>query len=154
MRAGDVARYPADHAPFLGVASPAVRVGDAFERLVAPGESVYLLGVAPTMPAGWALQAFRPLAQMVCDAPLASVDGPEIVPLGDAHREDVLELTDAYEAPAAQSIGDLDISPSEPFPAESVFVEEPVAAYAPEPAAAPAPDGPAGAVAVRHLPLE
>jgi len=55
-----------------------------------------------------------------------------------ASEEDVLELTDPYEAPAAQSIGDLDISPSEPFPAESVFVEEPVAAYAPEPAAAPA----------------
>lgn len=56
-----------------------------------------------------------------------------------ASEEDVLELTDAYEAPAAQSIGDLDISPSEPFPAGSVFVEEPVAAYTPEPAAAPAP---------------
>ena len=93
LRAGEVARYPADHAPFLGVASPAVRVGDAFERMVAPGESVYLLGVAPTMPAGWALQAFRPLAQMVCDAPLASVDGPEIMPLGEAQRADVLTLT-------------------------------------------------------------
>ncbi|TQM13010.1 FR47-like protein [Pseudoxanthomonas sp. 3HH-4] len=93
LRAGEVARYPADHAPFLGVASPAVRVGDAFERLVAPGESVYLLGVVPTVPAGWALQAFRPLAQMVCDAPLVAVDGPEIVPLGEAQRADVLALT-------------------------------------------------------------
>lgn len=93
LRAGDVARYPADHAPFLGVASAAVRVGDAFERLVAPGEAVYLLGVVPTVPVGWALQAFRPLAQMVCDAPLASVDGPEIVPLGEAQRPDVLALT-------------------------------------------------------------
>lgn len=93
LRAGDVARYPADHAPFLGVASAAVRVGDAFERLVAPGEAVYLLGVVPTVPVGWALQAFRPLAQMVCDAPLASVDGPEIVPLGEAQRADVLALT-------------------------------------------------------------
>ena len=55
-------------------------------------------------------------------------------------EEDVLELTDAYEAPAAESLGDLDISPAEPFPsapvAESVFVEEPVQAYAPEPAPA------------------
>ncbi|MDP1911721.1 DUF2497 domain-containing protein [Brevundimonas sp.] len=60
-----------------------------------------------------------------------------------ASEEDVLELTDAYEAPAAESLGDLDISPSEPFPsapvAESVFVDEPVEAYAPEPASAPAP---------------
>ena len=57
-----------------------------------------------------------------------------------ASEEDVLELTDAYEAPAAESLGDLDISPAEPFPsapvAESVFVEEPVQAYAPEPAPA------------------
>ena len=93
LRAGEVARYPADYAPFLGVANADVRVGDALRRLVAPGESVYLLGVVPTLPPGWQLQAFRPLAQMVCDAPLASVEGPEIVPLGDAHREDVLALT-------------------------------------------------------------
>ncbi|GLS02545.1 pole-organizing protein PopZ [Brevundimonas denitrificans] len=59
-----------------------------------------------------------------------------------ASEEDVLELTDAYEAPAAESLGDLDISPAEPFPsapvAEPVFVDEPVEAYAPEPRA-PAP---------------
>ncbi|MDZ4047979.1 MAG: hypothetical protein U1E00_06555, partial [Pseudoxanthomonas sp.] len=36
-RAGEVARYPADHAPFLGVANADVRVGDALRRLVAPG---------------------------------------------------------------------------------------------------------------------
>jgi len=57
-----------------------------------------------------------------------------------ASEEDVLELTEAYEAPAAESLGDLDISPAEPFPsapvAESVFVDEPVPAYAPEPAPA------------------
>lgn len=57
-----------------------------------------------------------------------------------ASEEDVLELTEAYEAPAAESLGDLDISAAEPFPsapvAESVFVEEPVEAYAPEPAPA------------------
>jgi ribosomal protein S18 acetylase RimI-like enzyme len=93
LRVGEVARYPSDHAPFLGVASAEVKVGDALARLVAPEEAVYLLGVAPAVPAGWVLRAFRPLAQMVCDAPLAPIDGPEIVPLGDAHREDVLALT-------------------------------------------------------------
>ena len=60
-----------------------------------------------------------------------------------ASEEDVLELTDAYEAPAAESIGDLDISESEPFPsapaAESVFVDEPIEIYAPEPSSDPAP---------------
>lgn len=57
-------------------------------------------------------------------------------------EEDVLELTEAYEAPAAESLGDLDISPAEPFPsapvAEPVFAEEPVQAYTPEPASTPA----------------
>ena len=56
-----------------------------------------------------------------------------------ASEEDVLELTEAYEAPAAESLGDLDISTAEPFPTESVFVDEPVEAYAPEPASDPAP---------------
>jgi len=53
-----------------------------------------------------------------------------------ASEEDVLELTDTYEAPepaAAESIGDLDVSPAEtdvdPFPveavSESVFAPEP-----------------------------
>lgn len=93
LRAGDVARYPADHAPFLGVAHAGVHVGDALGRMVAPGESVYLLGVVPALPAGWQLQAFRPLAQMVCDAPLAPVEGPEIAPLAEAQRADVLALT-------------------------------------------------------------
>jgi cell pole-organizing protein PopZ len=62
----------------------------------------------------------------------------------EASEEDVLELTDTYEAPAAESIGDLDLSPAEPepFPAdpvsESVFA--PVAeVQAPQEPAAPAP---------------
>ena len=61
-----------------------------------------------------------------------------------ATEEDVLELTEAYEAPAAESLGDLDISPAEPFPsapvAESVFVEEPGEIYSPEPEPAPVYD--------------
>ncbi|KRA48756.1 GNAT family N-acetyltransferase [Pseudoxanthomonas sp. Root630] len=93
LHVGEVARYPSDHAPFLGVASAEVKVGDALARLVAQDESVYLLGVAPAVPAGWALRAFQPLAQMVCDVPRVPADGPEIVPLGDAHRDDVLALT-------------------------------------------------------------
>ncbi|MEL1265130.1 GNAT family N-acetyltransferase [Pseudoxanthomonas putridarboris] len=93
VEAGDVARYPADHAPFLGVASAGVEAAGAFEALVAPGESVYLLGVAPEIPPGWTLQAFRPLAQMVCDVPMEVADGPGIVPLTEAHRADVLALT-------------------------------------------------------------
>lgn len=50
-----------------------------------------------------------------------------------ASEEDVLELTDTYEAPVAERVGDLDVSPAEPevepFPveavSESVFAPEP-----------------------------
>ncbi len=90
---GEVARYPSGFAPFLGVADTDVRVDEAFEALVAPGESVYLLGVAPMVPDGWSLQAFRPLAQMVCTAQIDANDGPGIIRLGDAQRADVLALT-------------------------------------------------------------
>lgn len=94
LRAGDVARYPAEVAPFLGVADAGADVGDALGSLVAPGERVYLMGVAPeALPRGWRLEAFRPLAQMACAEPLEVVDGPDPVELGEAHRADVLALT-------------------------------------------------------------
>lgn len=91
--AGEVARYPADHAPFLGVAHAGVAVADAFDTLIAPGESVYLLGVAPQAPEGWTLEWLGDLAQMICTAPLPVTDGPDVVPLGDADRDAVLALT-------------------------------------------------------------
>ncbi|MGV8928811.1 MAG: DUF2497 domain-containing protein [Brevundimonas sp.] len=60
-------------------------------------------------------------------------------------EEDVLELTEAYQAPEAESLGDLDISPAEPFPAEpaaaeTMFAEPPAEVPAPAPSAAPAYD--------------
>ena len=91
--AGEAARFPADYAPFLGVAHAGIDVGDALAELVAPGESVYVLGVAPRVPAGWRLDAFADLAQMVCTSPLDMVDGPDIIALSEAHRADVLALT-------------------------------------------------------------
>lgn len=94
LREGDVARYPADMAPFLGVADEAVDVAAGLEALVAPGETVLLLGVAPArVPRGWRLDPLEELAQLACDAPLALADGPEIVELGVADRADVLALT-------------------------------------------------------------
>jgi len=50
----------------------------------------------------------------------------------EASDEDVLELTDTYEAPAAESIGDLDVSPAEPEPFPAEPVSESVFAPPPE----------------------
>jgi ribosomal protein S18 acetylase RimI-like enzyme len=93
LHSGNVARYPSPFAPFLGVAEANANVAADLEVLVAPDESVYLLGVAPRVPAHWRLEAFRPLAQMVCEAPIPGVDGPEMIALSATHRADVLELT-------------------------------------------------------------
>jgi ribosomal protein S18 acetylase RimI-like enzyme len=94
LRSGDVARYPADLAPFLGVADADADVAAAFDALVAPGETVLVLGVAPArLPAGWRLEPLEELAQLACDAPLALADGPDIVELGEADRADVVALT-------------------------------------------------------------
>ena len=91
---GDVARFPAEFAPFLGVSNADADVADAIEALVARNEDVYLLGVAPRrLPDGWRLEAFHDLAQMTCDAPIEVVDGPVIVELSRTHRADVLALT-------------------------------------------------------------
>ena len=93
LGSGEALRYPPEYAPFLGVARGGRRMDAALEALVAPGESVYLLGVAPEPPPRWRLHAFRKLAQMVRDAPLPLPEGPEIQPLDARHRGDVQALT-------------------------------------------------------------
>lgn len=93
LRQGEVARYPPTLAPFLGVASDGIEAGTALESLVAPGDSVFLLGPTPAVPEGWRLEKLAMLAQMVCPSRIADVDGPEIIELTEAHRANVLELT-------------------------------------------------------------
>jgi len=92
LRAGDAARYPPAYAPFLGVEHSG-RADAALEHLVEPGESVYLLGMAPDAPAGWTQETFSPLAQMTCDERIEVIDGPEAIALSSVHRDDVLALT-------------------------------------------------------------
>jgi GNAT superfamily N-acetyltransferase len=91
--AGDTARYPADFAPFLGVAASDATVAGALASLIAPDETLLLLGVAPRAIDGWRLDPFADLAQMTCDHPLDIIDGPDVIELAEAHRADVLALT-------------------------------------------------------------
>lgn len=93
LDAGAVARYPPEFAPFLGVAEAGADVEAGLASLVAPGETVLLLGVAPRLSADWRLESLGELAQMVCGGPIEMPDGPEIVPLRDAQRGDALALT-------------------------------------------------------------
>jgi len=90
---GDVLRYPPQFAPFLGVAHADVDAAPALDALLGPGESVYLLGIAPRLGAGWEMEAFADLAQMTCAQPIPVPDGPEVIALDASHRADVLALT-------------------------------------------------------------
>lgn len=92
LGSGAVRRYPAEVAPFLGVAGADDDATGALD-LVPPGDTAYLLGVLPRFGPAWSVHAYRPLAQMVCESPMPVIDGPEIIELGAAHRADVLTLT-------------------------------------------------------------
>ncbi|HSD18291.1 MAG TPA: GNAT family N-acetyltransferase [Thermomonas sp.] len=94
LRAGEALRYPAEFAPFLGIPHRDVDLAGPLEALLPAGDSVLLLGVAPSaLPANWVLEPFADLAQMTCDRELDVIDGPDIIELLEPHREDVLALT-------------------------------------------------------------
>jgi len=93
QQSGVALRYPAAIAPFFAVPDPDSDIAPSIDALIAPVETVYLLGVAPVHVEDAKLHAFGALAQMVCDAPLESIDGPPIVQLGPENRDDVLALT-------------------------------------------------------------
>lgn len=78
-------------------------------------------------PAETAAAAPEPVAE-VTPEPEPVVEAEPVAEEPTIIEEEVLELTERYEAPAAESIGDLDVADVAPFPA----VE-------PEPAAEPAP---------------
>lgn len=94
LRHGEVLRYPADVAPFLGIAHARVHLAEALDALVPAGDTVLMLGVLPAgLPSGWAPEPFADLAQMQCDHELDVIDGPDILELDERHRADVLALT-------------------------------------------------------------
>jgi len=88
-----VVRYPPEFAPFAAVASADADVTAAMASLVESDETVYLLGLVPSLPESWRLEQLALLAQMICPSPIAMVDGPEIIQLSETHRVDVLALT-------------------------------------------------------------
>ena len=91
--AGAVVRYPPTFAAFAAVASADADVTAAMASLVESDETVYLLGLVPSLPQSWCLEQLALLAQMTCPSPIAMVDGPEIIELSETHRVDVLALT-------------------------------------------------------------
>jgi len=97
LSAGPLARYPAQVAPFMGVAEEGAEAGAALAELVPARDTALLLDRVPAIPSGWELKHLADLAQMVCEAPIAddaSTDATsDIVELGERQRDDVLALT-------------------------------------------------------------
>jgi ribosomal protein S18 acetylase RimI-like enzyme len=92
-RVGDVARYPAEVAPFLAVAIDGIDAAPALDALVPAGDTVLLLAQVPEASSGWRLEHLAMLAQMICPTRIEDVDGADIVALTEVHRADVLALT-------------------------------------------------------------
>jgi ribosomal protein S18 acetylase RimI-like enzyme len=93
LASGDILRYPAEVAPFLAVPDPRALTGDALDALVAPDETVLMLGAEPHVPAGWQLESLGSIVQMICAEPLPVLAGPPVTQLTEADRPAVLALT-------------------------------------------------------------
>ncbi len=78
---GRVRRYLPDVAPFLAFADASVDAAKEIDDLVARGESVYVVGVAPHhWPTGWRVLATGNILQMLC----TRVPVPDDAPSSDA----------------------------------------------------------------------
>lgn len=85
-------RYVPDVAPFAGVSTAEPAAIEQLERLVQPGESIFLMGVVPDLGPHWQINKRVPLPQMVCDSLIPMPPGPAWVELTAAHSEDMLAL--------------------------------------------------------------
>jgi ribosomal protein S18 acetylase RimI-like enzyme len=87
-------RYPADVAPFVGVAAGDARETAAVESLVAHGELIIFVGAAPPLSGAWRVEHSGPIAQMIRRTRLEVPDGPATIELtADQQIADMLMLT-------------------------------------------------------------
>lgn len=90
---GAAAGYVPEIAPFVGVGSADAAAGVALAGLLGAHEPYYLVGLVPPAVPGWRLDDHGVIHQMVCARPPAVPDGAEVCELGEAHIDDMLELT-------------------------------------------------------------
>ena len=90
---GGAARYPADVAPFVAVGVADADAARQAAHIVAPGELVCFVGLAPPLTPAWRVEQAVPIAQMIRRSRLEIVEGPDVIELSRAHAPDVLALT-------------------------------------------------------------
>jgi len=93
IRSASAARYPAEVAPFVGLGSNDADTANRAADLVAPGELVCFVGLAPPLSSAWRVEQSAPIAQMICRSRLEAVDGPEVIPFTQTRLADMLALT-------------------------------------------------------------
>ena len=92
-KTGNAARYPADVAPFVAVRESTAQTAEQAASLIAPGELVCFVGIAPPLSSDWRIEQSVPIAQMICRSRLENVEGPDVVELSRPHLADMLALT-------------------------------------------------------------
>jgi len=90
---GNACRYPPQIAPFAAVNTSDASALAQLEGIINGGESVYLVGLAPELGAGWRVESAFPIPQLVCSTPAVVRSGPDAVTLTEANRSDMLALT-------------------------------------------------------------
>ncbi len=94
LGAGAVRRYPREIAPFVAVERAGVEARATLDALVAPGESVYVVAIAPAWPGDWQVVATGTILQMTCVQPPRQATAPgDWRALDDADLPEMLALT-------------------------------------------------------------
>ena len=95
LSAGDAIRYPADVAPFAAVASPSVTALQSLHSLLAPEESVWLIGESyPLIPELTHKQTLECLQMVLPEDITPPPPAPEIIPLSNVNAQEMVALTD------------------------------------------------------------
>ena len=93
ITATGAAKYPPAVAPFAAVGDVPGSASMQLASLLAENEFVYLVGVAPEPPQGFALEPKKPCLQMICHAVPAEIPGPPVTEMTGTQRDDMLALT-------------------------------------------------------------
>jgi predicted GNAT family acetyltransferase len=95
LSSGDATRYPADVAPFAAVATPSTTALRSLHRLLAPEESVWLIGESYPLISELSHERTLECLQMVLPEDVTPpAPSPEIVPLSNANAQEMVALTD------------------------------------------------------------
>jgi GNAT superfamily N-acetyltransferase len=86
-------RYPAEIGPFVGVREMTREAFDELERLLKPGERLYLVGREEPFPTDLKVGHHEPITQMIAEQRVPIVEiGQEVTVLTEADISDMLEL--------------------------------------------------------------